>query len=193
MQEIFSRAYGSNEWTGGSGVGSRPETTTSYRRLIEELIRTAQVRSVLDLGCGDWQFSRLMDWRGADYLGIDVVPEVIAANQSAYARPRVRFVHADFRHAQLPSADLVLVKDVSQHWSNAQVTVFLPRLAKFRRALVTNTTNGIRDNQDIPDGEWRPLDLRLPPFNLAATELLTYDAGHADNPLPDLKTVLLLA
>jgi SAM-dependent methyltransferase len=193
MQEMFTRAYQSNEWHGGSGTGSTPETTVAYRRLIDRLIRTAQIKSVLDLGCGDWQFSRLIGWGGADYLGIDVVPEVIAANQLAYAGPGVRFVHADFRHTELPKADLVLVKDVLQHWSNAQVTAFLPRLVKFPWALIANTRNGIRENQDIPDGAWRPLDLRLPPFNLAATELLTYDAGHVDNPLPDLKTVLMLA
>jgi len=41
--------------------------TGPYRTSLEDFIRANGVRSVLDYGCGDWQFSRLIDWQQAFY------------------------------------------------------------------------------------------------------------------------------
>ena len=39
---------------------------------------------VLDIGCGDWQFSKLMDWSEYYYTGIDCVPSLIDTNTKDY-------------------------------------------------------------------------------------------------------------
>ena len=70
--EVFDFIYSSNEWSIGSGFGSLPQTTETYRGFLQEFLARNDVRSVIDAGCGDWQFSRLIDWTGIDYLGIDV-------------------------------------------------------------------------------------------------------------------------
>jgi hypothetical protein len=38
------------------GWGSRVSMTVTYRYIIESFIRLNDVHSVLDVGCGDWQF-----------------------------------------------------------------------------------------------------------------------------------------
>jgi hypothetical protein len=40
----------------GSGLGSLVSSTVTYRYIIESFIRLNDVHSVLDVGCGDWQF-----------------------------------------------------------------------------------------------------------------------------------------
>jgi 2-polyprenyl-3-methyl-5-hydroxy-6-metoxy-1,4-benzoquinol methylase len=82
--------------------------------MLQAFLRDNAVRSVVDVGCGDWQFSRLIDCSGLDYRGFDVVPAVIEAHRAAFGREGVRFdLLEDF--AALPEADLVLRKDVLQH------------------------------------------------------------------------------
>jgi hypothetical protein len=76
----------------------------------------------------------------------------------------------------LPEAELLIVKDVMQHWSDKAVVAFLPVLARFRYALITNCVNpaGPTINLPIEDGGFRHLDLRLPPFNINAPEVFSF-------------------
>src|SRR5207302_753558 len=116
--------------------------------------------SVVDFGCGDWQFSQLIDWSATQYLGCDIVPSVVAENRRRFERPNVKFVELSGDHVDLPTADLLIVKDVLQHWSNDAVLGFVPTLKRYRHVLVTNCVHplgGETVNTDIPDGGFRPL------------------------------------
>jgi SAM-dependent methyltransferase len=190
MQEVFSRIYRDNEWQ-GSGPGSTAETSFEYRYFLEAFVRANRVRSVLDIGCGDWRFSRYVPWEGVHYLGMEVVPQVVEANRKCHESDHVRFVCADARFVELPPTDLLIMKDVLQHWSNAEVAEFLPRVRKYPLALITNTTNRVQVNQDCTTGGYRYLDLTRAPFNLPATVLLRYTA-NVPGRHPDEKSVLLL-
>jgi len=89
----------------------------------------------------------------------------------------IQFQTLDAAQDQLPPADLLLVKDVLQHWSNAKVRQLIPTFQRFARVLVTNDLIAAQPrqlNQDIPDGDFRPIDLMAPPFNLPAHEILIY-------------------
>ena len=190
MEEVFSRIYRDDEWE-GSGPGSSAETSCEYRYFLETFLRTNRIRSVLDVGCGDWRFSRYVPWEGLDYVGMEVVPAVVEANRRRYGCDNVRFVCADARSVELPPADLLIMKDVLQHWSNAEVAGFLPRLGAYPFALVTNTTNRVDANRDCETGGYRYLDLTRPPFKVVATVVLRYTA-NVPGRHPDEKSVLLL-
>ena len=122
----FSAIYSKHSWkTEGaeslSGPGSDPVRTRAYRRLLEKLLRRHRVRSVVDLGCGDWASSRLVDWSGIDYLGLDVVPVAIEHCQTHYSRSGVRFEVCDLIQEEPPPADLLICKEVLQHLPSAGV------------------------------------------------------------------------
>lgn len=176
MKERFERIYANHEWGRGSGEGSLPINNRGYRDFLESFIRERSIRSVVDLGCGDWQFSRYVDWGPARYRGYDIVAPVIAANRRLYATDAVSFQTYSGNFEELPAADLLIAKDVLQHWSSESVARFLPNLSRYRYALLTNCVNpdGETVNSDIADGDFRYLDLRLPPFNLQATEVFHY-------------------
>lgn len=176
MKTVFERIYANNDWGHGSGEGSLPGHVGPYVAFLRKFLRRNGIRSVVDFGCGDWQFSRLIDWRGIDYRGYDVAGAVISANRSRYQSEHISFHEVAENPGNLPPADLLIVKDVLQHWSDGAIFDFLPRLSRFRFALITNCVNpaGPTENLPIADGGFRYLDLRLAPFRLAAREVLSF-------------------
>ena len=175
MKEHFERIYREDLWGGGSGEGSWPLHNRGYAAFLRQFLNQHGIRSVVDLGCGDWQFSRLIDWSGVEYRGFDIVPMVIEANQRHYAKDGISF--ALLRDpADLPPADLLIAKDVLQHWSGPSIETFLPRLGQYRHCLLTNCVDvaGTTVYREVPDGSFRPLDLRQPPFSLAAREVFRF-------------------
>lgn len=182
-EDIFTKAYG--EWGGHSGPGSTPDYTIGYRDFLATLMRHYGVRSVLDLGCGDWQSSKLIDWTGIWYFGVDAVGWVIASNKAKYEKPEhITFSQVDVHDVPILKVDLVIVKDVLQHWTNAQVMRFLDRLraSPARMALIVNCDydDGQPVHRDIEEGGWRPLTLWLPPFNLVdAVEVFRFHTKSA--------------
>jgi SAM-dependent methyltransferase len=177
---IFDEHYKSNLWIGGgSGSGSTPEITAEYRDFLAAFLRDYKIKSVVDLGCGDWQFSKLIDWSGIDYTGIDV-SGVVLANTKKYARPGVRFMQADGSRQELPQADLLIAKDVLQHWSNADVSKLIPKLTKFKYALITNGSHEIAkiQNENTSTGGCRPVDLTAPPFNIKGEYIFKFTADE---------------
>ena len=78
MTECFQTIYRERVWTGlslsRSGPGSDLEATRPFRDFLDHFLRDHRVQSVVDIGCGDWTSTRLVEWHGADYLGLDVVP-----------------------------------------------------------------------------------------------------------------------
>jgi SAM-dependent methyltransferase len=181
MQEAFAEVYARDDWEGGSGRGSTASNTVAYRQLLTDFLRYHEIKSVVDVGCGDWQFSQLIDWSGIDYLGIDTVPAVVKENRKRFGS-RARFECRDVTREGLPPADLVLLKDVLQHWPTAAIQSFRPQLAQCRFAVITNSVDdGPRLNCDIAMSGYRGLDLRLAPFNWPAEELLRYQTDESKN------------
>lgn len=178
--EIFDDVYRRDLWQGGSGAGSREDLTRDYRALLQQFLARNAIASVVDIGCGDWQFSRHIDWSGIDYTGIDV-SAVVLENSARYAREGVRFLHADATSDTLPPADLLVAKDVLQHWSNADILAFLPKLANYKSALITGSFPQYalgHVNRDMPAGaNFRPIDPGKPPFNLPGGFIQSFTAG----------------
>ena len=148
-----------------SGPGSAPDKTVEYRAFLQQFVARNHVRSVVDFGCGDWQFSRLIDWTGVRYLGVDVVPSVIEKNRRDFGSDTIKFEIFELLE-KLPRADLLLCKDVLQHLPNNLVKEYL---AAFRRnyefALITNDEEPTEIlNIDTEIGGWRTLRLDREPF-----------------------------
>jgi hypothetical protein len=180
---VFEDIYRGDKWNGGSGPGSLPGVNRPYVRFLESFLLCNGIRSVVDLGCGDWQFSRGIDWGEARYLGLDLVAHVLERNRRIYGRESVEFASAPADPAKLPEADLLLVKDVFQHLSNRSILDHLAVFPKYKYVLVTNCSKKSRDllNTDIADGGFRPLDLRLDPFGMPMACVLQYGADRTLN------------
>lgn len=181
-EKIFSRIYEKKAWgvndkgEGWSGPGSSLQQTQEYREFLKSFFLEYDIKSVVDFGCGDWTFSKVIDWSGIDYTGYDVVPSVIDKNKANYLSENVRFICGNGLHLDLPKGDLLLCKDVLQHLSNEEIKLFLKQIPKFKYVLVTNSVYGPlqRVNQQITTGSLRPVDLSKPPFLLEGKKIYSY-------------------
>ena len=169
---VFNTIYDRSIWGGGSGAGSSPQIARPYMSFLQAFLNNNPIRSIVDIGCGDWQFSQFINWGDRDYLGIDIVPSVIEANNARFAKSSISFVCANPLDDNFdpPSGDLLLLKDVLQHLSNANVQKLLDLTPRFKYSLITNAY--APTNDDCENGDTRPLDIRAAPFNLTSAVLV---------------------
>ena len=172
--EVFSKIYKEDLWHGGSGAGSKLENVKEYVEILQKYIDKPEIKTVLDLGCGDWQFSKFLDLSSVSYLGVDVVESVIESNSTSYSASNIKFISRDITTYELPKVDLIICKDVLQHLCNKDVVTTLVKIitsSKF--SLITNDFNPKNtENKDIDNGDYRCLDLTLSPFYLDVVTLL---------------------
>lgn len=170
MRRVFTDIHSARSWgdcESASGPGSTRERAAAFLPQLIDLVRGLRVRTLLDAPCGDFNWTAPLADAVAHYIGIDVVPAVIAANRLRVPSAQRRFLCRDIVRHPLPSADLVFCRDGLVHLSHADV---LAALANFRRTgaeyLILTTFVGERSNADIATGEWRPMNLQRPPFAL---------------------------
>src|SRR5262245_60741892 len=93
--DVFSEIYESGRWGDGeafdSGSGSRGEAAIRYASTVRSLLQQIGARSAVDIGCGDFRVAKQFVDELDSYVGIDVVPGLIARNVDNFGRPGVEF------------------------------------------------------------------------------------------------------
>ena len=189
---VFSRIYANNWWLHGSGPGSDPKHAKEYVNLIQIYFNDPRFNTFVDLGSGDWQFMRYISIpNNKMYKGYEVVPSLVETVRQRYAKANVQFHSVkdlqDF-HDQHITGDLLIVKDVMQHWPNSEIAYFLHNiLPNFKYALITNDLINTFPplNFDTELGGFRPLSLTMTPFNMKNVKIVLEYKG------PTQKQVLL--
>lgn len=176
MENKFSQIYTKNEWGYGSGVGSLPLNNIDYIKFLRMFIERNNIRSVVDFGCGDWQFSRFVGWETVTYTGFDIVESVVAQNQATFPSDKISF-QLFTPETELPKADLFLCKDVFQHLPNGLIQKYLHSFkSRSRFLLITNDDWPAEQliNTEIEEGGWRPIRLDREPFSEVAPVVLSW-------------------
>lgn len=189
--DIYVNAtWGTNEaGVGHSGLGSTLKNTKAYINFLQDFIKNNNIKSVVDFGCGDWEFSQHIDWSGTFYTGYDIVKSVIDNNIKKYSSASRKFIHANGLDKELVKADLLICKDVLQHLSNENIFKFLKQTHKFKYCLITNDLSYDKPssniNKDIENGECRPLDLSKSPFKINGVFIFPFvpTDGHSKKPI----------
>lgn len=194
-EQVFSRIYRTRQWGSGgpgahssgfhSGNGSTDEAIVGpyVDRIRKELTSCGPAKpKVVDLGCGDFSVgSRILDCC-SEYIGVDVVPDLIEHLRATVNDSRASFISLDITQAvEYPDADVCFLRQVLQHLSNAQIQFILPRLDKYDCVYITEHYPSDRvaviPNLDKAHGA----DIRLyqnsgvyldgPPFSISAERL----------------------
>lgn len=179
MEEIFTNIYENCVWgnnnngnyTGSSGGGSDVSfNKDSYIPFLKQFILRNNVKSVVDLGCGDFKCGpHIYDNLNITYTGYDVYNKVIIHNKANHSPDKYNFIHLDFwkKKEDIISGDLCILKDVLQHWSLSYIYTFLDYLVdnkKFKYIVLCNCCNQTRDNTSINNGEGMPLSCAYLPL-----------------------------
>jgi SAM-dependent methyltransferase len=183
IENVFSKIFESNRWRSGesiSGPGSELDVTRHISQEIPKLIAEFSVQTFLDVPCGDFNWMKTVDLSGCQYIGGDIVPQLIEQNQKIYGDSHRRFLHIDLTKGPLPFADMLLCRDCFIHLSFQHLR---DALASIRSAgiryLLTTTYPEIVRNDDIVTGLHRPINLCLPPFNFPSPVRLIIERPHA--------------
>jgi hypothetical protein len=77
VQDVFTKVYSEGMWGGDpgtffSGPGSNEEAAKPYADFVLRFMTERNLKSVVDLGCGDFRVGRLIAASGVSYIGVDV-------------------------------------------------------------------------------------------------------------------------
>lgn len=175
-EETFEAIYRANVWGNEesvSGQGSSVASTTQIVSGIQLLLTEKNVTSLVDCPCGDFNWIQNLNLTGIHYVGIDIVPEIIASNNARYATGGVQFKVGNLIVDSLETADLILVRDCFVHFSYEDIQSALEQIKKSGSTyLLTTTFTKLHVNHDIVSGEWRRINLCRKPFNFPKPQLL---------------------
>ena len=176
-KEIFTTIYTNNWWNSSesrSGEGSELKSTQVLRQELPFLFKKYNIQSILDIPCGDFNWMKEVDLSGINYVGADIVDDLIASNKVKY--PQHNFIVLDLVNDPLPKADLVFVRDCLVHLSNASISQALENIKKSgSKYLLTTSFVKLENNTDILDGSWRVINLLASPFKMTPIYLINED------------------
>ena len=89
----FTGIFQQNAWgdpESASGPGSNVARASLFRADLEALVRSLKPRTLLDAPCGDFNWLRHFDLGVERYVGIDIVPALIARTRAKFGSKRHR-------------------------------------------------------------------------------------------------------
>ncbi len=165
----FRYAHRHNLWHGhetSSGPGSSREQTRIVADALPELCQRYEVHSLLDVPCGSFHWMAQVSLPHVQYTGGDIVPEVITEATGRYGTRERRFLELDLTRSPLPAADLLLCRDCFVHLSHADIARAVGNIRRSEITYLLATTFTEEPGfMDIVTGDWRPINLEVPPFS----------------------------
>ncbi|MDA9328720.1 class I SAM-dependent methyltransferase [Flavobacteriales bacterium] len=192
MEQVYAmKLWGDNKSDFYSGDGSHdPEIVKPYLdSVISFLTSFPKPLVVCDFGCGDFNVGKEFVKYSQNYIAVDIVVDLINRNKEKFKAKNLVFQCLDIAVDDLPQADCVLIRQVFQHLSNAEIQQIVLKLNVFKYVILT---------EHLPEGEFVPnkeiisgqgirlkkksgLNLLIDPFNLKVKsnkELLSISLGN---------------
>tara|TARA_A100001011_G_scaffold204196_1_gene212482 strand:+ start:101 stop:820 length:720 start_codon:yes stop_codon:yes gene_type:complete len=177
---VFTSIFKSKHWAHGdipdeyisvSGHGSNINTEQSSNLIssLVEFIKKNKINSILDMPCGDflWMNKLLKQTEIRNYLGLDIVEEIIDQNIKLYENENIRFRSCDIVDYETSEEfDLVLMRDFFIHTNNEDIRRILMNIKKMNIKYFAFENYSIFKNVDVISGKHRKINLKLNPFNL---------------------------
>lgn len=202
MQQIYEQHFwGGNTSDFYSGEGShKAEIIEPYIKAVSAFLKSNDNSlSVLDLGCGDFNIGKHFVSFTKKYIAIDIVDRLIERNQEKFQSENLQFHSLDISTDKLPKADCIILRQVLQHLSNAEIAAILKKLSSYKYIILTEhlplgdfipnkdkvTNLGIRLKQQSG------IDIFASPFNFKVKSKRVLNAIILGNDKGRIETLLL--
>ena len=168
--QSFEAIYKYNLWITGSGTGSIYWNNKPYIKFLENIIKNYNIKSIIELGCGDCKLWENIKFDG-EFIGIDIVDNKISPTHKFYNRYRkFNLLKDNPQKLNLNnSVDLLIIKDLFVHLSNKNMEDILRKIDRLnaKYLLLAEDSHyliksGAFPNQlNIKDGLYRPININL--------------------------------
>lgn len=162
-----------------SGGGSTLMATRRIRRALAQLAEGGFFHSLLDIGCGDFNWLGEVNLRGSRYTGVDCVAGLIDENRSRHSEPHIAFEALDIVESVPPRHDMVLCRDLFTHFPQMDIVAAFNNIRQSGARYLATTgmypemgKQKLREearrkmNDNSGPGYWRPVNLCRAPFYL---------------------------
>ena len=182
-KEVFTRIYTvkQDEELSSPDI-SGTEEHRPFIDYLQNFIVEHNISTIVDMGCGYGELLKGLNLpENTAYLGLDIVDSVIAYNKLHYERTNVSYDTVDdIKDLSKYKGDLLILKDVIQHWSNDSIAYAKDHiLPNFKYAIIVNDIYFPSQgpvNSEIKTGDSRPLNLEISPFYMKLKLVRDYKA-----------------
>lgn len=146
LKEAFTNTYKSNKWGSSesfSGPGSEVTFSKSFSENLIRIIEKYEIKSIFDTSCGDWNWMKEIKDKLPNYVGNDIVEELIEENRKKYGAENIKFVCGDLVESLQSNGkvDLVVCRHTLEHLSNDYVIHFLSEVKNYTNYLLVTSQN----------------------------------------------------
>lgn len=198
-KNIFTDIYDNNGFgslESKSGPGSTLDETQKLRESIKKIIKDKNIKSVVDIPCGDFNWMKEIVFNFENYIGGDIVKKAIDLNNEKYSNSRIKFIEFDILNDEIPTGDLLIVRDVIGHFPIEDGVKILKNILNSKCKYLLSTTwakkigndwfpcekNDVhRENEGVDYGRFYPVNLMSNPFNLPNAEIYLEEDVMVDN------------
>lgn len=181
MEQVYEmKLWGDNKSDFYSGDGShQPEIVNPYIAVVTSFLSSFKNPiTVCDLGCGDFNVGKELVKHTKTYVAVDIVADLIKYNKEKFQADNLAFQCLDIAVADLPAGDCVILRQVLQHLSNAEVQRVVSKLPDYKYVILTEhlPEGDFEPNKEIVSGQGIRLkiqsgvNLLAPPFNFKVKE-----------------------
>ncbi|MDO1502482.1 class I SAM-dependent methyltransferase [Winogradskyella maritima] len=181
MNQIYERhLWGGTDFDFYSGYGSHQfDIVNPYVESVIEFLKSHEQKlSICDLGCGDFNVGQHLVVYSKTYTAIDIVDDLIERNKQQFQDPKLEFQCLNIVEDDLPKSDIVILRQVLQHLSNAEIMKIVEKLSQYRFIILTEhiPVGDFISNKDIITGQGIRLkqnsgvDVLAEPFGLQIKE-----------------------
>lgn len=174
LEERFTLINQQNLWNSKesiSGEGSELEYTSNLRFWLTKKVKELNVKKFVDAPCGDFNWMQhVCNELDFNYLGLDIVEEIINKNNSNFSKNNTKFKVANICKDEIPDCELLMVRDCLFHLSFTDIDNFLKNISLTNYKYLLTTTHIVDNNftnSDIISGDFRLIDLFSAPFNFS--------------------------
>ncbi|WP_179344230.1 class I SAM-dependent methyltransferase [Winogradskyella ursingii] len=177
MKQIYEQhLWGGNDSDFYSGEGSHDSAIIKpYVEAVRDFLKSNNKKlRVCDLGCGDFNVGKELVPYAQLYFAVDIVEDLIERNRNLFKENNLEFFNLDISKDDIPMADCLILRQVLQHLSNAEIQKIVNKLHNYKYVILTEhlplgdfipnkdkiTSQGIRLKQGSG------VDLLAEPFNL---------------------------
>jgi SAM-dependent methyltransferase len=135
-----------------------------YVKFVNSFLIDKKLKSIIDLGCGDFNVGKNIYRHVHKYYAFDIVPDLIKKNKKIFNDKKIIFECKNFIDEKLPKADGVIIRQVLQHLDNKSITKILDKIKHYKYVIIT---------------EHIPKDIFIPNINksIGLTTRLEFNSG----------------